>query len=146
MNKVWLIAGALVVVLLVGVVGFLTMATVRERAEMAARQTSSERPEGADVYIEVDAQTLVHPWSFSVDRIEVRVGERVAIGLRNSDVLPHDLVIGAPFNVRTAVLQRGETQWVVFTASRATAGTPFWCSVPGHRQNGMHGLLVVKGG
>lgn len=146
MNKAGLIAGALVVATLFVIVGYYSMATIRERKEMASRQVSVERPEEADVYIEIDAQTVAHPWTFSENRIEVAVGQRVAIGLRNTDPLPHDLVIGAPYNVRTRVLQRGQTQWIVFTASSATAGTQFWCTVPGHRQNGMHGLLVVKGG
>lgn len=146
MNRfMWVVVG-LVVAVLVVVVGTLGLYMVKTREEIAGQYLFDTRPEGADVYIELDAQTVTHPWTYSADLIEVTLGQTVAIGLTNSDALPHDLVFGAPYPMRTRVLKKGETQWILFTATKETKGAQFWCTVPGHRQNGMYGTLVVKGG
>lgn len=102
-----------------------------------------------------DADTVVHVrfeqpagrgarWRIVPDRIEVPHGKRVALVVENDQPLPHDLVLGEPYNLRTPLVRRGERYVLTFVADRRTEGTPFWCSVPGHREIGMEGVLVVR--
>ncbi len=54
----------------------------------------------------------------------------------------HDWVIDE-FNTRTKLLNTGETETVEFIANKS--GTfEYYCSVPGHRQLGMKGNLIVE--
>jgi uncharacterized cupredoxin-like copper-binding protein len=140
----WFWIGGALTLLLALAVGMQTARHWREKGAIAG-ETVSMRPAGADLYIELDSQTARTPWTYTQSRIEVQAGQTVAIGLRNSDRLPHDLVFGAPYHVRTKVLQEGQVQWILFRATKPTRGMPFWCSVPGHRQNGMEGVLIVRG-
>ncbi|BDG58953.1 cupredoxin domain-containing protein [Caldinitratiruptor microaerophilus] len=102
---------------------------------------------GADVVVEVHFRQPAGKdarWAIEPARIEVPLGSRVALVAANDEPLPHDLVIGEPYNQKTVLVRRGEKAAVVFTADRPTAGTPVWCSVPGHRELGMEAVLVVR--
>jgi plastocyanin len=82
------------------------------------------------------------PNRFGFDRTELRakVGETVALRLENQDTNAHSFDIDE-FTVHT-LLPAGATSLALFTAS--TPGTyTFYCSIPGHREAGMVGTLVV---
>lgn len=101
----------------------------------------------ADVVIEVHFRQPAGKnarWAIVPDRIELPLGSRVALVAANDQPLPHDLVIGDPYNQKTALIRRGEKAVILFVADRPTAGTPVWCSVPGHRELGMEAVLVVR--
>ena len=80
--------------------------------------------------------------SFAFDPAEVTVeaGEDIAIALTADDVL-HDLVIDE-LGAHVAA-DRGETAEGGFRADEPGRYT-YYCSVPGHRDAGMEGTLVVR--
>jgi plastocyanin len=80
--------------------------------------------------------------SFEFDHDEIRVdaGEDVAIVLTSEDIL-HDFTIDE-LDAHVAA-DRGETEEGGFTAEEAGRYT-YYCTVPGHRDAGMEGTLVVE--
>ncbi|MBW6465890.1 MAG: cupredoxin domain-containing protein [Brevefilum sp.] len=75
--------------------------------------------------------------------LQASVGDTVAITLVNDDGRFHDIVIDE-FDAATPVFGGvGEEETVQFVVDQA--GTFFYyCSVSGHRQAGMEGLLIVS--
>ena len=69
-------------------------------------------------------------------------GQRVAIVLQNTGVIPHNLVI-PDLGVASANLAPGQSGQVEFTA--AQPGTfRFICTMPGHEERGMVGYLTIE--
>lgn len=88
--------------------------------------------------------TLVEGSEFFFDPATVRVppGEQAVITFRNVGSVAHNFSIG-DLGVRTPTIQSGNTATVRFTPEQP--GTyAFWCDVPGHRDAGMQGRLVVE--
>lgn len=83
-------------------------------------------------------------FSFNPSEIEVTAGEEVKITLRNVGSIPHDLEVDCPgFETKTRLLNPGEEDTITFTAPES--GTcEFYCTVPGHREQGMEGSLIVR--
>lgn len=81
------------------------------------------------------------PFEFSQKEIKVKKGERVKIIFKNTEGF-HDLVIDE-FNAKTKQIKTGETDTIEFVADKQ--GTfEFHCSVPGHKEKGMEGMLIVE--
>ncbi len=79
--------------------------------------------------------------SFSQAELHARVGETVALRLENSDTQAHYFDIDT-LNVHVSI-PTGNPALALFTPT--TPGTyTFYCHVPGHREAGMVGTLVVK--
>jgi nitrite reductase (NO-forming) len=98
---------------------------------------NSQVPPGAR-QIEVTADDF----RFEPDEIVVRSGEDIAIALTSLDMF-HDFVIDE-LGARIAA-GAGDTSTGGFRAGKP--GTyVFYCSVPGHRQAGMLGNLIVEEG
>lgn len=75
--------------------------------------------------------------------LRVQVGETVEIRLKNTIGSRHDLVI-PELNVESTMLnRRGETTTFQFVP-RKTGQFIYYCSVPGHREAGMEGIIIVK--
>ena len=86
--------------------------------------------------IEVTAKSF----EFDPDEIRVDAGENVAIVLTSEDIL-HDFTIDE-LDAHVAA-DRGETEEGGFTANEPGRYT-YYCTVPGHRDAGMEGTLVVE--
>ena len=73
-------------------------------------------------------------------------GTRILLLFQNDSGIPHDMVLERDGRVvgRTRVITRGETRALVtgLTPGRYT----FFCSVGGHRSDGMAGVLEMTGG
>jgi nitrite reductase (NO-forming) len=69
------------------------------------------------------------------------VGETVALRLENQDTSAHSFDIDE-FTIHT-LLPAGTTSLTLFTPSMLGTYT-FYCSVPGHREAGMVGTLIVE--
>ncbi len=81
-------------------------------------------------------------FKFSLNEIRVKKGDMVKITFKNEEG-SHDWVIDE-FNAKTKRLQVGEQETIEFVANKV--GTfEYYCSVAGHRKNGMKGNLIVEG-
>jgi plastocyanin len=79
-------------------------------------------------------------FAYDPDDLEVPAGETVAIRLVNKGVVEHDLTIDA-LAVTIKVPIAGTADG---TLPALEAGTyDFYCSIPGHKENGMVGTLVA---
>lgn len=81
--------------------------------------------------------------NFAFDQTEIRtkVGEAVALPLINRDPYAHSLDVDE-FDVHVLMLT-GEPSVARFTPTQPGTYT-FYCGVPGHRQGGMVGTLIVE--
>lgn len=80
-------------------------------------------------------------FAFEPSEISVEPGEDIAIVLTSTDIL-HDFVIDE-LDVHVSA-DAGETATGGLRADEPGTYT-FYCSVPGHREQGMEGTLVVEG-
>jgi uncharacterized cupredoxin-like copper-binding protein len=81
-------------------------------------------------------------FKFTPDTLNVKVGEHVKVTLDNTKgTLKHDLK-QADLNIDTAV-EAGQTAMFEFTPTQAGTFT-FICDVPGHKEAGMVGKIVVQ--
>jgi uncharacterized cupredoxin-like copper-binding protein len=81
-------------------------------------------------------------FSYTPSKITVKAGQPVQLVLDNKGVIEHDFVVDK-FKVKTGVIQPGKTGTVTFTPN-AKGTFEFYCSVPGHKEAGMKGTLVVQ--
>jgi len=72
----------------------------------------------------------------------VKPGDVVEIVLKNGDGIQHNITV-PDFNAKAQdVLQKDQESRIVFKADKE--GTfPYYCDIPGHRQAGMEGKLIV---
>lgn len=99
--------------------------------------------------------------AFEPSAINVRVGEQVLFKVRNRGALPHEMIVATlaenlqhaeemkrnpdmehadPNGVRIAANQGGEILWRFTKAGEFD----FSCLIPGHREAGMSGKVVVR--
>lgn len=79
-------------------------------------------------------------FAFSPPEIRASVGEDLAVTLTSEDI-PHDFTVdGLEAHVAA---DGGETATAGLRADRA-GEYAFYCTLPGHRQAGMEGRLIVK--
>jgi len=98
---------------------------------------------------------------FSPSRIEVRRGEQIKFVLRNNGAIDHEIVLATladnlkhmeemqknpdmehddPNAKRLKPKTSGEIVWLFSKSGQFD----FSCLIPGHRESGMHGVVVVK--
>jgi cytochrome c oxidase subunit II len=85
------------------------------------------------------------PWSLNPSRLDFTQGDVIALKVWNNGSAIHNLTIGRPYNLEIKLIPAGEFAWLNFTLDKATNGTDYWCSIAGHRELGMEGLLFVEG-
>ncbi|MGH9263472.1 MAG: cupredoxin domain-containing protein [Acidimicrobiales bacterium] len=103
-------------------------------------------------------ELTVHHSKFSVEELRVRPGETVRFVLRNTDPIPHELIIGdqrvqdvhetgteahhaeRPGEVSVAP---GKTAVTTYRFGPAGADVLFGCHLPGHWAYGMRGTIRV---
>ncbi len=78
-------------------------------------------------------------------KILVRLGQSVTIEIVNEDGVEHDLVIPS-FGVKgKSVVKKGDRASITLVADRAGV-FEYYCNIPGHKETGMLGTIVVEGG
>lgn len=94
--------------------------------------------EGKFVFVGVggDIDGIINP------ELRVPTGTIVTLTLENGDAMEHDIVFGDLGVASDSVFNIGESTTVTFTASESGI-YDYWCSIPGHRQIGMEGTLIV---
>ncbi|OGM90874.1 hypothetical protein A2755_01565 [Candidatus Wolfebacteria bacterium RIFCSPHIGHO2_01_FULL_48_22] len=81
------------------------------------------------------------PFKFVPNEIRVQQGDTVRIVFNNVQGT-HDFVLDA-FNVRTEIIQGGESQTIEFVADQNDK-FEYYCSIGNHRAMGMVGTLTVE--
>ncbi|MCS7236610.1 MAG: cupredoxin domain-containing protein [Armatimonadota bacterium] len=81
-------------------------------------------------------------FAFEPRELKVKAGQPVKLVLENKGVIEHDIVL-EKLGVKTAVIPPGKSVEVTFTP-KAKGRYPVVCSVPGHKEAGMTGTLVVE--
>jgi nitrite reductase (NO-forming) len=76
--------------------------------------------------------------------LQVNVGDVVQVSLVNNDGIDHDVVFPEFKAATDRVARKGASSVTVFRADKA-GEVAYFCSLPGHRQAGMEGKLVVGG-
>ena len=83
-------------------------------------------------------------FAFEPDTIEAQAGQRLRIELVNTGTLSHNLHIdGEAVQAKTETVQKGSEASVTFTVPDS-GSVRFFCNVPGHKQAGMTGKVVVQ--
>lgn len=93
-------------------------------------------PTGHTTTVTVTAQGM----TFSPDRIEVPAGDRLVVEFENADTQVHDITFGN--GKASSRLASGEAETV--EVGVVGADMQFWCSIAGHREQGMEGDIVVE--
>ena len=110
-------------------------------------------PGGGERTVTVD----VHHSRFSIEQLNVRPGETVRLVLRNSDPIPHELIVGdqsvQDVHEAGSEARHGDRPGEVSVGPGATAVTTyrfdrpgrllFGCHLPGHWAYGMRGTIHV---
>jgi uncharacterized cupredoxin-like copper-binding protein len=94
----------------------------------------------AEVLAQLPALTTAHD-TFDQSELRAKVGETVALRLENSNANGHSFDIDE-FNVHVPIPQ-GKAALALFKPTTPGSYT-FYCSVPGHREAGMLGTLIVE--
>lgn len=81
-------------------------------------------------------------FAFEPREVKIKAGQPVRLVLENRGVIEHDIVL-EKLGVKTATIQPGKTAELTFTP-KAKGRYPIVCSVPGHKEAGMTGVLVVE--
>ncbi len=92
---------------------------------------------GSGEEIHVLAQDIM----FDTTEIRIPADTDSTITLENEGVLEHDLYIGE-FDLGTELLGPGETDSI--TVNVPAGEYEYWCTVAGHREAGMEGILIVE--
>ena len=103
-------------------------------------------------------ELTVHHSRFSLEELHVRPGETIRFVLRNTDPIPHELIVGdqsvQDVHERGTERHHGERPGEVSVAPGATAVTTyrfgaaggrllFGCHLPGHWDYGMKGAITI---
>lgn len=79
---------------------------------------------------------------FSPSSVSLKAGEKVKLTFRNVGSIVHNWKIEG-LNIGTKTIGGGQTDTIEFTVP-ATGNYTIFCSVPGHRQAGMVGILTSE--
>lgn len=89
-----------------------------------------------------EVEVVATEFGFEPSEIQVAPGSQVRVTLINNGVLSHNLhIAGKP--VKSETLQNGQKDTIMVEAP--TSGKlEFFCNVPGHKEAGMKGNIVVE--
>jgi len=81
-------------------------------------------------------------FNFEPAVITVQKGQDVNLVFKNKGVMTHNLTIDK-LGLKTETIQPDETSQLNFTAEKKGI-YPFQCNVPGHKQAGMRGKIIIE--
>lgn len=83
-------------------------------------------------------------FAFDPARLTVEAGQEVTVNFTNSGSIEHSwVVLGAAGDISTGLVAGGGEGSVTFSVDQAGEYTVI-CDVPGHREAGMEGTLIVS--
>jgi plastocyanin len=156
-NKV--VIGIVVVVVVVGVLGYTGRHKIKSMLGMAPATTTSQptstisptsNASPLDAMTSTDASssssksTIVSgsEFMFSPSTLTAKVGEQVTVTFKNIGSYPHNFMI-KDLNVASKTIQPGGSDTVTFTPTKAGTYT-YYCAVDSHDSKGMKGTLTVQ--
>lgn len=92
--------------------------------------------------VHLAAGTAQNEFAFVPKEITVAAGQPVTLTLANKGKIQHDLGIEA-LKVKFDLVDPGKSASVTFTPARK-GSYEFVCIIPGHKEAGMKGVLIVK--
>ncbi len=101
-----------------------------------APTTATEKLEGREIVVQGSE------YSFSPSEIKASPGEKIRLTFKNIGKLPHTYTV-SELNLNTGTVSPGQSKSVDFTAPSSSATFQSFCAVPGHKESGMVGKLVV---
>jgi nitrite reductase (NO-forming) len=138
----WLVLG--VVVIVVG--GGLLYYFVKHKSAATNTQVESMRqitPTVAQAMTAAEQITISgSEFAFTPATVTVKKGQQVEITFKNTGKYPHNLTI-TDLGVKSNTIKPGEQDVVTFTPDK-TGNFAFMCTVPGHADKGMTGVLKVE--
>ncbi|MBI2637766.1 MAG: cupredoxin domain-containing protein [Candidatus Sungbacteria bacterium] len=114
---------------------------VDERIVTPPSPAFAPQDEPTDASVKKEFTVSGKNFGYSLSTIMVSKGDMVKITFKDEDGF-HDLVVDG-YNVKTERLNTGGEAVIEFTADK-TGSFEYYCSVGQHRENGMHGTLVVE--
>lgn len=106
----------------------------------APAQTAATASAAKEQTIEI----TMKDFSFTPDKLNVPVGTRVKLVFKNEGEKRHDFKVEAGLGEpKTEAISSGGTATLEFVADKA-GDYVFFCTLRGHRDRGMHGVLAVK--
>lgn len=109
--------------------------------------------------LKITVQDAKSPWAFIVDdkpnpTVQLKKGEKITIMFKNTGAIPHDFTVEG---LKAAGIPAGHTpgggagqtldpgQEAEITFAPDAAGTfTYFCSVPGHKELGMVGKIIIQ--
>ena len=134
----------LTVVLLVGVgyIGIKSNSQPAVNANQLNQTNIDSNVQGASSDSEVKTFNIVGaPFSFTPNEIRVKKGDTVKINFTDNEGY-HNLIIDG-LGIKTQSLRAGQSDTVQFIADK-TGSFTYYCGIPGHREKGMTGSLIVE--
>ncbi len=118
-----------------------TSSTATESNGASAREAGkTSAGGGSTIHLEADPKGQL---AYTTAEVTVKAG-KVTIDFRNPQALPHDVAVeneeGETIG-QTELITEGET---LATMNLRTGTYHYYCTVPGHREAGMEGTLVVR--
>lgn len=135
---------AIIIVIALAVAGYTAFQTANQPATNTnqSNQTNTETNTPSITNPEVKTFDIVGtPFAYAPNEIRVKKGDTVKINFTNNEGF-HDLTIEG-YDMKTKQLQAGQSETIEFVADKEGSFT-YYCSVPGHREKGMVGSLIVE--
>jgi uncharacterized cupredoxin-like copper-binding protein len=137
------LVGSISVLLAIGTISSAIIAGALEEEEGAEEAAGGERREaaagGRELRLSADPGGA---FRFDRETLESGAGP-VKLVMENPSSIPHNVSIeGAGVDEEGKTVRRGGTSTV--SATLRAGRYEFYCSVPGHRQGGMEGMLTIR--
>ncbi len=133
----------LIIFLLRGRVGENVTQKVSAPTVQVGEGSASEPTSDVEVTLEsVKVEVSATEFAFSPFEIRGKLGQEIEIIFKNDGKMAHDLVF-EDGGYKTKLLQQGQTETLRVKFGKEGFYT-FYCSVAGHRQAGMEGVLIIE--
>jgi plastocyanin len=107
----------------------------------ATDATPAATPEATPAAEGESIEVIAVDIDFEPDELTIPADTDVEITLVNEGVLEHDFVV-EDTDFRTEIIRGGEEDTI--TVNLSAGEYVYYCSVPGHREAGMEGTLIVE--
>lgn len=116
--------------------------TGKKPSNQGGEKSGNEKAGGGGAVTMLNLEASATALAFDTKKLTAKAG-KVTIDFKNPSVIPHDVVIEQNGKKLAEVEQITESEASTTTDLKPGAYT-FYCSLPGHRQAGMEGTLVVQ--